>query len=100
MDDRLKINLTQMERPHDTAGGFFDRNAVVTSGGFLDSLGSADINQSMLSMDVRSTARQNVTESNFATSRFFSRKRVEPGSLLPPNSLSVRRKVDKLKKDL
>ena len=39
-------------------------------------------------------------ESNFAGSRFITQRKIDPSSILPPYSLSVRDKSEKLRKDL
>ena len=96
-----------------------------TSGGrnrFLDSIGSADVSQGGHNHpNSRNRRQMNKTvnyehnsptdrhgqnsvdddlESNFAGSRFVTQRKIDPQSVLPPYSLSVRDNSDKLRKDL
>lgn len=112
-DQRLNLNLTEMTQTH------YATTMSSHTGGrkFLDDIGSADLRNrttqggERISDSVQLdggystlTPKPALTtmdqQSCFEKSRFISQERVDPNSLLPPYSLTVREKAEKLKKEL
>ena len=76
--------------------------AVKGKNRFLDSIGSADVThaRNRHNMTVNYNKSNDGQESSFERSGFLTQRRIDPHSLLPPDSLSVRDRSDKLRKDL